>query len=69
MDPDTYAIQIARVMETDETSAITLISTGQASLHILERIITGLITALPAPAASVVYPIAGGIAIHWLRRV
>ena len=62
-DPDTYAIQIARVMEAGETSAITFGFYEQAPLHILEGTITGLITALPAPAASVVYPIAGGIAI------
>jgi hypothetical protein len=63
MDPDTYAIQIARVMEAGEASAITFGFYGQASLHILKGTITGLITALPAPAASVVYPIASGIAM------
>jgi hypothetical protein len=63
IDPDGYAIQIARVMESGDTSAITLGFYGQAPLHILEGSITSLITALPAPAASVVYPIAGGIAI------
>ena len=62
-DPDTYAIQIAQVMEAGETSAITFEFYGQAPLHILEGTITGLITALPAPAASVIYPIAGGTAI------
>jgi hypothetical protein len=62
-DPDSYAIQIARVIEAGETSAITFGFYGQAPLHILEGTITGLITALPAPAASVVYPITGGIAI------
>ena len=62
-DPDTYAIQIARVMEAGETSAITFGFYGQAPLHILEGTITGLITTLPAPAASVIYPIAGGVAI------
>ena len=63
IDPDTYAIQIARVMEAGETSAITFGFYGQAPLHILEGTITGLITTLPAPVASVVYPIAGGIVI------
>jgi len=63
VDPDTYAIQIARVMEAGETSAITFGFYGQAPLHILEGTITGLIAALPAPAASVIYSIAGGIAI------
>ena len=63
IDPDTYAIQIARVMEAGETSAITFGFYRQAPLHILEGTIMGLITALPAPAASVVYPVAGGIAI------
>jgi len=62
-DPDAYAIQIARVMEAGETSVITFGFYGQAPLHILEGTITGLITALSAPAASVVYPITGGIAI------
>jgi hypothetical protein len=62
-DPDTYAIQIARVIEAGETSAVTFGFYGQAPLHILEGTITGLITALPAPAASVVYPIIGGVAI------
>ena len=60
-DPDAYAIQIARVMEAGETSVITFGFYGQAPLHILEGTITGLITALSAPAASVVYPITGEI--------
>lgn len=62
-DPDTYAIQIARVLEAGETSAITFGFYKQAPLHILKGTITGLITALSAPAASVIYPIAGGVAI------
>ena len=62
-DPDTYAIQIARVVEAGETSVITFGFYKQAPLHTLEGTITGLITALPAPVASVVYPISGGIAI------
>ena len=62
-DPDTYAIQIARVMQAGETSAITFGFYGQAPLHILEGTITRLITALPAPVTSVIYPIAGGVAI------
>ena len=62
-DTDTYALQIARVVEAGEKSAITYGFYGQAPLHILKGTMTGLITSLPAPAASVVYPIAGGVAI------
>jgi hypothetical protein len=62
-DPDTYAIQIARLIEVGETSTITFGFYEQAPLHILEGAIAGLITALPAPAASVVYPIVSGITI------
>lgn len=63
IDPDTYAIQIARITEAGETSTIAFGFYGQAPLHFLKGTITGLITTLPAPAASVVYPIAGGVVI------
>jgi len=69
IDPDTYAIQIARVMDAGEKSAITYGFYGQAPFHILEGTITGLITQLPAPAASVVYPIGGGIAIPLVAAI
>ena len=63
IDPDTYAIQITRIMKVGETSVITFGFYRQAPLHFLKGTVTGLITTLPAPAASVVYPIAGGVAI------
>lgn len=66
IDPDGYAIQIARVIEAGDTSAITFGFYSQAPFHILEGAITGLMTALPAPAASIVYPIASGVTIPLL---
>jgi hypothetical protein len=66
IDPDGYALQIARVMETGSTSAITYDFYSRAPFHILEGATTGLITALPAPVASVVYPVASGVAVPLL---
>jgi hypothetical protein len=69
IDPDGYAIQIARVINSGETSEITFGFYSQAPFHITEGSITGLITALSAPDASAVYPLFSGIATPLLAAV
>jgi len=69
IDPDRYAIQIARVMRSGDLSAITYGFYSEAPFHILEGSATGLIIAFPAPAASVVYPLLSGIAIPLLAII
>lgn len=62
IDPDAYAIQMTRVKAAGDFSAITFGFYNQAPVHILEGVIAGFVTGLPASTANGVFSIIGGIA-------
>jgi len=65
-DPDGYAIQMARVIESGDISSITWGFYSQAPFHLLEGIITSLITSQSTPIANLVFPILGGAVVPLL---
>jgi hypothetical protein len=60
-DPDIYAVQVSRLMARGDVAAITIGFYNRAPVHILEASIVGLVTAVPADLASLVFPAMVGI--------
>lgn len=60
-DPDTYAIQISRLIVSGSVSSITLTFYDRAPFHIIQGAIVGIAANLSSPVASAVYPLLLGI--------
>lgn len=66
IDSDAYAIQIGRLIETGQLSAISFNFYRSAPYHFLEGALTGVLTAAPTPVWAAVYAVTVGIGVPLL---